>query len=331
MTPTELYQQTRLPPTTIYRILKTLVHRGYLLQLPNGSYRYLPMQRKLRFGFLTQSSKSAPSNEISESLSDAASGAGVEPLIFESKCAAAGAIRNVAELLRRNVDLIIEFHLAEDTAAIIGQMVAAARVPLIAIDIPYAHATYLGLDNFRLGSETGESLADYARREWNGSVDCVVGLDLTQGGPLVLSRITGAFEGVRRLLPDIPANAFTRIDGRSRRNRCQHLTAELLAQWPGDKRILIAAANHASALGAVAAVRGAKRENSVAVAAQDCDAETLTEMIRADSPLIVAVSHERASYGAALIEVGIALLHYQSVPPYNYIKHKIVVARDLQR
>lgn len=142
MTPTELYQRTRLPPTTIYRILKTLVHRGYVLQLPNG-YRYLAMQRKLRFGFLAQSSKSTFSDEVSDSLSEAASGAGVEPLIFEG--ASAATIRNAEELLRRRADLIIECHLAEDVAAIIGHMTAAARVPLIAVDMPSPHATYLGL------------------------------------------------------------------------------------------------------------------------------------------------------------------------------------------
>ena len=42
----------------------------------------------------------------------------------------------------------------------IADKIAAAKIPLIAIDIPHPHATYFGVDNYRVGLEAGELLAD---------------------------------------------------------------------------------------------------------------------------------------------------------------------------
>ena len=44
----------------------------------------------------------------------------------------------------------------------IGDKIAAAGIPLIAIDIPHPNATYFGVDNYRVGHEAGEVLGKYA-------------------------------------------------------------------------------------------------------------------------------------------------------------------------
>ena len=41
----------------------------------------------------------------------------------------------------------------------IADKIAGANIPLIAIDIPHPHATYFGVDNYRIGIEAGECLA----------------------------------------------------------------------------------------------------------------------------------------------------------------------------
>ena len=41
----------------------------------------------------------------------------------------------------------------------IADKIASANIPLIAIDIPHPHATYFGVDNYRVGVEAGETLA----------------------------------------------------------------------------------------------------------------------------------------------------------------------------
>src|SRR5439155_17917287 len=154
--------------------------------------------------------------------------------------------------------------------------------------------------------EAGEALAAYATTNWEGKVDWVIGLDLPEAGQLVQSRITGAFEGVRSGVPDLPVESFVRIDGRGMRDKSRKVISDFLQRHPKDRHILIAAATDSSALGAVDAVREHKRQKHVAIVGQDCIAEAIQEMRKDKSPLIGSVSHEASSYGPNLIHLGLS-------------------------
>jgi ribose transport system substrate-binding protein len=201
---------------------------------------------------------------------------------------------------------------------------------MIAVDIPHPHATFFGVDNYRVGFEAGAFLAQYAKQAWGGKVRWSLGLDLEEAGPLVRSRITGAFEGIRAEFPDSPDASFVRVDGRGMREKSYRLVSDFLKRHPKDRGILIAAATDTSALGAVQAVRELKREKHAAIVGQDCIAEVLEEMKQPDSPLIGSVSHEASSYGPKLILLGLAILGGQRVAPYNYVEHKLVTAQSVR-
>jgi ribose transport system substrate-binding protein len=310
-------------------VLKTFVHRGYLSQSPDGLYRQVTRPKKMRFGFAGQSADMPFSNEVTESLKAAAASVGVDLLVLDNCYDAATAVKNAEEFVRSRVDLVIEFQVEDEVAPMIGDKLAEAKIPLIAIDIPHPHATYFGVDNYRVGIEAGETLSSYAIKNWDGKVDWVIGLDLPEAGQLVQSRITGAFEGVRGGIPDLPVESFVRIDGRGMRDKSRKVISDFLQRHPKDKHILIAAATDSSALGAVDAVREHKRQKHVAIVGQDCIAEAIAEMKKDGSPLIGSVSHEANSYGPNLIHLGLSLLRGQMVPPYNYVAHKIVTQESL--
>ena len=329
MTLEAIHRQTKISKTTVYRVLKTFVHRGYLSQSPDGLYRQVTRPKKLRFGFGGQSVDMPFSVEVTESLKAAASSVGVDLMILDNCYDSATAMRNAEEFVKNRVDLVIEFQVEQEAAPVIADKIAAAKIPLIAIDIPHPHATYFGVDNYRVGFEAGEVLAAHALKQWDGQVEWVLGLDLPEAGLLVQSRITGAFEGVRSGVPDLPVESFVRIDGRGMRDRSHKLISDFLDRHPRERHILIAAATDTSALGALDAVRDRKREKHVAIVGQDCIAEAVAEMIKASSPLIGSVSHEAGSYGPALVHLGLSILRGQTVAPYNYVAHKMVTPASL--
>jgi ribose transport system substrate-binding protein len=316
MTLEAIHRQTKISKTTVYRVLKTYVHRGYLAQSPDGLYRQVSRPKKIRFGFGGQSVDMPFSVEVTESLKAAAISVGVDLMVLDNCYDAAVAMRNAEEFVKSRVDLVIEFQVEQEAAPVIADKIAAARIPLIAIDIPHPHATYFGVDNYRVGFEAGEVLAAHALR-------------LPEAGLLVQSRITGAFEGVRSGIPDLPVECFVRIDGRGMRDRSRKLISDFLERHPRERHLLIAAATDTSALGALDAVRERKREKHVAIVGQDCIAEAIAEMTKASSPLIGSVSHEAGSYGPALVHLGLALLRGQTVAPYNYVAHKMVTPQSL--
>lgn len=324
-----IHKQTGTSKTTVYRVLKTLVHRGYIAQSQDGTYRQVMRPKKLRFGFGGQSAEMPFSNEVGRSLRDAAAAVSVDLMVLDNKYDAATAVANAEEFIQNRVDLIIEFNVEQEVAPIIGDKVAAAKIPLIAIDIPHPNGTYFGVDNYRVGVEAGEVLAAHAQTEWNSKVTWVLGLDLPEAGSLVQGRVSGAFEAIRAALPHLPIESYVRMDGRGMRDRSHKLVADFLERHPNARRILIAAATDTSALGAVDAAREKKRQRHVAVVGQDCIDEAVLEMRRPSSPLIASVSHETSTYGPSIMHLGLALIKGQTVPPYNYVVHRLVTRRSL--
>src|ERR1700735_3127306 len=219
MTLEAIHRQTRISKTTVYRVLKTFVHRGYLSQSPDGLYRHVTRPKKMRFGFAAKRADMPFSVEVTESLKDAAAMVGVDLLILDNRYDAATAVKNAEEFISSKVDLVIEFQVEQEVAPVIGDKIAGAKIPLIAVDIPHPHATYFGVDNYRVGVEAGEALAAHATANWGGKGGWGVGVDLAEAGQLVQSRITGAFEAVRKGRPDLPVEAFVRIDGRGLRDK----------------------------------------------------------------------------------------------------------------
>jgi ribose transport system substrate-binding protein len=325
-----IHKRSKVSKTTVYRILKTLVHRGYVAQTGDRTYVSVARAKKLRFGFGGQSTEMPFSIAVAESLRHAALAVGVDLLVLDNRYNMDAAIENAEIFIRERVDVVIEFQVEERAARIIADKIASAGIPLIAVDIPHPHSTYFGVDNYRVGHEAGRLLADHAMNQWKGSVDWVIGLDLEEAGSLVQSRITGAFEGVKAQFPNLPVESFVRIDGRGMRDVSHKAMKNFLNRHPAERYILIAAANDTSALGAVAAARELGREKHVAVVGQDCVEEMLAELRRKGSPAIGSISHEVSQYGPRLIELGLALLRGETVQPYNYVEHRaFVVERNL--
>jgi ribose transport system substrate-binding protein len=325
-----IYQRTNISKTTVYRILKTLAHRGYVAQSQDGLYRLVARPKKARFGFGSQSAEMPFSEAVTDSLKAAASAAGVDLFVLDNRYDGPTALRNADHFVENNPDLIIEFQIDQAVAPVIADKIDGAGIPLIAVDIPHPHATFFGVNNYRVGFEAGECLAEYSKKAWGGKVRWALGLDLEEAGPLVHSRITGAFEGIRSRLPNLPNSSLVRMDGRGMHEKSYRLVVDFLRRHPKDRGVLIAAATDTSALGAVQAVRELKWQKHAAIVGQDCIPEALAEMATADSPLIGSVSHEAQSYGPRLIHLGLSILGGQRIAPYNYVEHKLVTAASVR-
>ena len=330
MTLEDVYQRTQISKTSVYRILKTLVHRGYVAHTESGEYRLVSRPKRLRFGLAVQSGELPFSQQVAASVTAAAASSGVELMVLDNRFDAETAIRNAEEFVKQRVDLVLEFQAEEHVAPHVAYLFKNAGVPVIAIDVPHPNATYFGVDNFEVGYEAGTLLAQHAQRKWKGKADWVVGVGMAEAGGFVQSRIAGAFEAVRTKLGQIPAERFLRFDGRGMRQPSYVAMTEFLAARRKGERFLVATATDSSALGVLDAARAAGREQDFAIVGQDCIPEVLEEMRTAKSAVIGSVSHEAQTYGPRLIQLGITLVRGNAVPPYNYVKHRVVTPESLK-
>jgi ribose transport system substrate-binding protein len=324
-----IYKQTGFSKTTIYRVLKTLVHRGYLTQLGDGTYRHVSKQKKISFGFGSQSGKMPFSIAVENSLRAAAVEAGINLVVLDNKYDGRQAIANAKEFVKRGVDLVIEFQTDQAVAPIIADKIAGSDIPLIAVDIPHPHATFFGVDNFRCGMAAGEALAERVVEHWEGKVDWVLGLDLAQAGPTVQARVTGAFESLRARLPALEAARMSRVDVEGLREVSHNAVHAFLKEHPKHRRILVVAANDTSALGAIDAARSLRRQRQVMVVGQDAIEEMVGELQRAGSSAVATVSHMAERYGRNLIHLGLALLRGETVAPYNFAEHALITRANI--
>jgi ribose transport system substrate-binding protein len=325
----QLHQQTKFSKTSVYRILKTLEHRGYLAHQEDGRYRLVSCPTKLRFGLGGRFEELPFSQAVTTSLKNAAAASGIDLLVLDNRYDARTALRNAEQFVQARVDLVIEFQIDQQISPIVADKIARAGIPLIAVEIFLPHATYFGIDDYRVGFVAGEFLGQHAKKTWKGNANWIFGLDIEEEGALVRSRITGAFEGVRRALPDIPVERFVRVDAQGSREKSYKLTIEFLRRHSKDRGILIAAADDTSALGALRAVRQIKCEKHVAIVGQDCTPDTMDEMKIVGTPLVASVSREVHTYGPRLMQLGLALLRGQHIAPYHYVDHKLVTAEAL--
>lgn len=325
----DVYQKTHFSKTSVYRILKTLVHRGYVAQAQNGLYRLVSRPRRLRFGFAAQSAEMPFSVAVAQSVTAAAAASGVELLMLDNRYDPGVAVQNAEEFVAKRVDLAIEFQTEEAVAPRVAHIFKRADIPMVAIDVPHPNATYFGVDNFEVGFEAGSLLAQHALRKWKSKVDWVLGVGFAEAGSFVQNRITGAFDGIRDRLKEIPADRFIEIEGRGMRQPSQLATADFLRDRHKGEHILVAAATDSSALGVLDAARQAGQEADFAIVGQDCIPEVLDEMRSGTSAIIGSISHEVETYGPRLIQLGIALLRGYTVPPYNYVRHKTVTPETL--
>jgi ribose transport system substrate-binding protein len=325
----DVYQKTQISKTSVYRILKTLVHRGYVAQGQNGMYRLVSRPRRLRFGFAAQSAEMPFSVAVAQSITAAAAASGVELVMLDNQYDAEIAVHNAEQFVAKRVDLAIEFQVEEHVAPRVAHIFKMAEIPLVAIDVPHPNSTYFGVDNFEVGVEAGTLLAQHALRKWKGKVDWVLGVGFSEAGSFVQNRITGAFDGIRERLTDVAANRYVQIEGRGMRLPSKLAVAEFIRSHRKGEHILVAAATDSSALGVLDAAREAGREADFAIVGQDCIPEALEEMHTGTSALIGSISHEVESYGPRLIQLGIAILRGYTVPPYNYVRHKAVTPETL--
>ena len=325
----DVYQRTNISKTSVYRILKTLVHRGYLAQTQGGQYRLVSRPKRLRFGFAVQSAEMPYSEAVAQSVSEAAAASGVELLMLDNKYDPAVAVQNAEEFVAKRVDLVLEFQVEEAAAPRVAHIFKKADIPLVAIDVPHPNATYFGVDNFEVGYEAASILGQYALRKWKGKVDRVVGVGFSEAGSFVQNRIAGAFDGIGERFKELTPDRFVRIEGRGMREASKKAMNDYLRGRKPGEHTLVAAATDSSALGVLDAVREARQEQNFAIVGQDCIPEVMEEMRGGSGAMVGSISHEPETYGPRLIQLGIAILRGYTVPPYNYVHHKAVTPETL--
>lgn len=321
----EIVQRTRVPHTTAYRILHTLVFRSYLLQT-GRKYRLNRSRKRLKLGFANLSKHISLAVDIQTSLEKSAVKAGVQLNIWDNDRNAEAAIKNAEEMVQQKIDVAIEFQLFEHVAPIIADIFSRAHIPLISIVNPHHGTLYFGVNNYRAGFSAGIALADHASTRWRRKPDAVLLLESPHGGRTVQSRLIGVLRGLEERLGPLKSAGIAHLDCGGDRSISRQVVHEFLSKHRA-RYILIAGINDESAMGAVEAA-GCNQDREIGIVGHGGSKEMLALAADPDSHCIGTVFFHPELYGPDLIEF--ALMTIQGVAPTatQYVSHEFVGKKE---
>lgn len=324
--------RTRVPHASAFRIVQTLVRRGYLTRIePDKRYRLSWNRKKLRVAYAGLSSEIPFSVAVGQSLQRAAEEAGCELLVSDNEGDPHVAIRNARDLVNKDVDFAIEFQRHEKVAPVLANIFGEARIKTIAIHIPQPGAIFFGVDNYKAGLAAGETLGRHAASHWDSKVDAVVLLDVPQGGQALHSRMLGVLHGIEQFLGPVPPAKQHWLDGAGRFEASRQAMVNFLRRNPKAKHVLVSAVSDHSALGAAAALKASRICGTTAVVGHDGDAEALREMGEPNSPYLATIAFFADRYGRELIDLMTRIHRGESVSPAYYMDFEVIDRVKLQR
>jgi ribose transport system substrate-binding protein len=327
----DVAQRTGFQKGMCFRLLYTLHHCGFLEKIGENQYRLaseVHRRRVYRIGYADQGQDSSFDREVRRGLARAAEREHVELIVVDNKYQPKVALRNAAYLIREQVDLVIEFQTDEDIAPAIASLYLEANLPFIAIDIPHPGATYFGANNYQAGLIAGRYLGRWCKRHWQGEADELLLIELQRAGSLPQARIRGVLAGVNETLR-LPESCRTvSLDGDGQFQTALERVRKHLRESTA-KRVLAAAANDSSALGALRAFEEAGRAQNCAIVGQNAEPEARTELRSPRTRLVASVGYFPEMYGDGLIRLAFDILARKSVGPAVFINHQIITPENV--
>jgi ribose transport system substrate-binding protein len=326
----QVIERTGLPKTTVFRLLRTLIHGGLLERAGSGVYRnrFGPVTaRPFRIGFAAQGDSDF-CREVMKSMEVAAAREHVQLITVNNRYSAREAIRNADLLIKERVDLVLEFQTYERVAPVLSSKFLEANVPVIAIEIPHPGATYFGANNYKAGIIGGKALGRWARDNWGGKVDQLLLLELPIAGSLLELRITGLVDGLRAELPQIASVPVAHLNGRGDFEQVLEVLRQFLRRAPA-RRTLVGAVNDVCALAALRAFDEIGGRHLCAVMGQNAIPDARAELRHPGTSLIGTVAYFPERYGDEIMALALQILQKKTPPSTVFVKHQLITARNV--
>jgi ribose transport system substrate-binding protein len=142
--------------------------------------------------------------------------------------------------------------------------------------------------------------------------------------------LTGALAAIREQLPNLPDSRVVRIEGHDTfRQSLAKVRSYLRTHRP--RRVIVAAINDDSALGALRAFEEAGTLENCAVVGHGAVLEARQELRSSQTSFIGSVAFFPERYGAALIRLAQDVLEQKTTPSAVFTEHQLITAQNVDR
>lgn len=295
------------------------------------SYLAHDQDEKYVIGFANQSEQLPFAVDVRRGLERAVKGASnVDLVVADNALSPERALHIADRLIRRKVDLAIEYQIDYKTGNLIMDKFKQADIPVIAVDIPMVGATFFGVDNYRAGHMAGIALGEWLRDQWDGRFDALIVLEESRAGSLPEARIQGQLDGLDAVVGGVPEVKVLHLESG---NTSSFSEAQVMKALENacDGRIAIICFNDDAAIGALRAARRLEREEDVVIVGQGADRRVREELRRPETRIIGSTAYRPECYGEKLLELALKVLNGESVPPAVYVDHVFITPENVEQ
>ena len=265
-----------------------------------------------------------------------ARGLPIDLVLYDNARDRAKSIANAEDAVRRKVDLYIQY--CDDQAANeeVARRLAAARIPVLAVNAPVGNAPLYAADNHEAGRLAGDALGRFALTTWRERLLAAAILGaVNDPAKAIQARIAGITEGLRRHLPDV---VLVQLDSGGNFPDAQAQLRRFLAKESGAKA-LVATLDDTTALAAKLAAETAGRVPDTVIVSQGCDpsvhggtsAKKAIDANNSNSIVLGSVAYFLDRYGSEILPLALKMLQGDHVPPRSLTGHVLVTAKNVFR
>jgi ribose transport system substrate-binding protein len=265
-----------------------------------------------------------------------ARGLPIDLVLYDNARERAKSIANAEDAVRRKVDLYIQY--CDDQAANeeVARRLAAARIPVLAVNAPVGNAPLYAADNHEAGRLAGDALGKFAQTTWRGRLLAAAILGAVKDpSKAIQARIAGITGGLHKILPDV---APVQLDSGGNFLDAQAQLRRFLAKESGAMA-LVATLDDTTALAAKLAAETAGRVPDTVIVSQGCDpsvhggasANKVIDPNNRNSIVLGSVAYFLDRYGSEILPLVLKMLRGEHVPPRSFTGHVLVTARNVFR
>ncbi|MFW6063893.1 MAG: substrate-binding domain-containing protein, partial [Chloroflexota bacterium] len=294
------------------------------------SYLVHDQEAKYVIGFANQSEQLPFAVDVRRGLERAVKDVNnVDLIVADNALSAERALHIADQLIRREVDLAIEYQIDFKTGSLIMDKFKQADIPVIAVDIPMVGATYFGVDNYRAGHMAGVGLGEWLQEQWQGRFDLLLVLEESRAGSLPEARIQGQLDGLEEVVGPVREEKKICLESANTSSVSEAQIAKTLEAHPDSTRVAIICFNDDAAIGALRAARRLGREEDVVIVGQGADRMVRDELRKPGSRIIGSTAYRPEQYGEKLLQLALKVLNGESVPPAVYMNHVFITAENV--
>jgi len=216
----------------------------------------------------------------------------------------------------------------------VARRLAAARIPVLAVNFPVGNAPLYAADNREAGRLAGDALGKFALTTWRGRLLAAAILGATKDpSKTIQDRIAGITGGLRQQLPDVVP---IQLDSGGNFLDAQAQLRRFLAKETGAMA-LVATLDDTTALAAKLAAETAGRVPDTVIVSQGCDpsvrggvsSNKAIDPNNRNSIVLGSVAYFLDRYGSEILPLALKMLRGEPVPPRSFTGHVVVTAKNV--